>query len=167
MSMIGEYARVTPAELDRALGDPEWALKLVCGRMEAEAATAPEPAAARCLDVDKVWDALGFLLRRRDFPVDIVHGEQAVPDADDWGYGPPRYLTPEQVRSAAEALAGISAESLTAGVAPADLAAARVYPLVIWERGEPLDYVREYYELLRPFLRAAADEGDAVLLWLG
>ncbi|MGY5131311.1 hypothetical protein ACWGJW_02630 [Streptomyces nigrescens] len=45
--MIGEYARVTPAELDRALGDPEWALKLVSGRMEAEAAQCPEPALPR------------------------------------------------------------------------------------------------------------------------
>lgn len=28
MSMNGEYLRVTPAELDRALKDPEWALDL-------------------------------------------------------------------------------------------------------------------------------------------
>ncbi|MYT16238.1 protein of unknown function (DUF1877) [Streptomyces sp. SceaMP-e96] len=165
--MTGEYARVTPAELDRALGDPEWALKLVSGRMEAEAAQRPEPALARCLDIDKAWDALGFLLRRTSFPVDIVHGEEAVPDADDWGYGPPRYLTPEQVRGAAEALAGISAESLTAGVGPADLAAAEVYPVIVWERGEPLDYVSAHYELLRPFFRAAADAGDGMLMWLG
>ncbi|WP_244942877.1 YfbM family protein [Streptomyces inhibens] len=167
MSMIGEYARVTPAELDRALGDPEWALKLVIGRMEAESAQRPEPARARCLDVDKAWDALGFLLRRAAFPVDIVHGEQAVPDAEDWGYGPPRYLTPEQVRTAAGALAEMSGASLTAGVGPEDLARAEVYPAIVWERGEPLDYVSGYYDLLRPFFRAAADEGDAMLIWLG
>ena len=28
MSMIGEYMRVTPSELDRAVKDPEWALEL-------------------------------------------------------------------------------------------------------------------------------------------
>ncbi|MEJ8650578.1 YfbM family protein [Streptomyces sp. MS1.AVA.3] len=167
MSMIGEYARVTPAELDRALGDPEWALELVGGRMEAEAAECPQPALARCLDIDKAWDALGFLLRRAAFPVDIVHGEEAVPDADDWGYGPPRYLTPEQVRAAAGALAEISGERLTAGVGPEDLAEAEVYPTIVWERGEPLDYVSEHYELLRPFFRAAADKGDGMLMWLG
>ncbi|WP_229893756.1 YfbM family protein [Streptomyces glebosus] len=167
MSMIGEYARVTPAELDRALSDPEWALKLVQGRMEAEAAGCPEPAAARCLDIDKAWAAVGFLLRRAAFPVDIVHGEQDIPDADDWGYGPPRYLTPAQVRTAAEALAEIPAERLTDGVGPADLAAAQIYPTIVWERGEPLDYVCEHYEQLRPFFRAAADEGDGMLLWIG
>ncbi|WP_330478618.1 YfbM family protein [Streptomyces platensis] len=167
MSMIGEYARVTPAELDRALRDPEWALKLVQGRMEAEAADCPESAAARCLDIDKAWAAVGFLLRRAAFPVDVVHGEHDVPDADDWGYGPPRYLTPAQVRTAAEALAEIPAERLTDGVGPEDLAAAEIYPTIVWERGEPLDYVCEHYEQLRPFFRAAADEGDGMLLWIG
>ncbi|MEV5125167.1 YfbM family protein [Streptomyces decoyicus] len=167
MSMIGEYARVTPAELDRALGDPAWALELVGGRMETEAAECPQPELARCLDIDKAWDALGFLLRRAAFPVDIVHGEEAVPAADDWGYGPPRYLTPERVRAAAGALAEISGARLTAGVGPEDLAEAEVYPTVVWERGEPLDYVSEHYELLRPFFRAAADKGDGMLMWLG
>ncbi|MEU9110949.1 YfbM family protein [Streptomyces sp. NPDC048483] len=167
MSMIGEYARVTAAELDRATGDPEWALKLVTGRMEAEADAGTEPGRARCLDIDKAWDALGFLLRRTGFPVDVVHGEEAIADAEDWGYGPPRYLTPEQVRTAAGAMAGTSGEGLTSGVAPAELAAAEVYPVIVWERGEPLDYVAGHYERLRLFLRAAADEGDAVLIWLG
>ncbi|MGX7757418.1 YfbM family protein [Streptomyces angustmyceticus] len=167
MSMIGAYARVTPAELHRALDDPEWALELVGGRMEAEAQECPRPAPARCLDVDTAWDALGFLLRRAAFPVDIVHGEEPVPGADDWGYGPPRYLTPERVRTAAGALAEISGERLTSGVAPGDLAAAEVYPAIVWERGMPLDFVSEHYELLRPFFRAAADEGDGMLMWLG
>ncbi|MFG2288617.1 YfbM family protein [Streptomyces sp. NPDC048595] len=167
MSMIGQFARVTPAEFDRALDDPEWAFKLVMGRMEAEAGQAAEPAADRCLDVDKAWDALGFLLRRAAFPVEIVYGEEDVPAADDWGYGPPRYLTPERVRVAAEALAEISGADLTAGVGPEDLALAAVYPSIVWERGEPLDYVREHYDALRPFFRAAADQGDAVLVWLG
>ncbi|MEU9120379.1 YfbM family protein [Streptomyces sp. NPDC048506] len=167
MSMIGEYARVTPAELARAIGDPEWALKLVVGWMEAEAGQPVEPARARCLDVDKAWDALGFLLRRAALPVDVVHGEQSVPDAEDWGYGPPRYLTPEQVHTAAGALAEISAADLTEGVGPEDLAEAAVYPTLVWERGASLDYVADYYELLRAFFRAAAAEGDAVLMWLG
>ncbi|MFG3118570.1 YfbM family protein [Streptomyces sp. NPDC048197] len=167
MSMIGEYARVTPAELTRVLGDPEWGLTLVARRREAEAQAAPEPAEARCLDVDKSWDALGFLLRRAGFPVDVVHGEEAVPYAEDWGYGPPRYLTPERVRTAAEALAEIPAASLTAGVGPEDLAKAEVYPTIVWDRGEPLDYVTDYYALLQPFFGAAAEKGDAMLMWLG
>ncbi|MFJ3949214.1 DUF1877 family protein [Streptomyces libani] len=46
-------------------------------------------------------------------------------------------------------------------VGPADLAAAEVYPVLAWERGEPLDHLSAHHELLRPFYRAAADEGTA------
>ncbi|TJZ46263.1 DUF1877 family protein [Streptomyces piniterrae] len=165
--MIGEYARVTPAELDRAVRDPEWALRLVGRRMDAEAARGTPPAKARCLDVDQAWGALGFLLARAAFPVDIVHGEDAIEDAEDWGYGPPRFLTPDRVRLAAKALDQISAEDLTSGVTPEDLAGARVYPALIWERGQSLDYVRHHYARLCPFFRTAADAGDGVLIWLG
>ncbi|MFG2893923.1 YfbM family protein [Streptomyces sp. NPDC048248] len=167
MSMIGQYARVTAAELQRAVSDPEWALEMVGERMDEEADTEPEPAKARCLDIGTAWDALGYLLRRRAFPVDIVHGEEPMADAEDWGYGPPRYLTPERVRTAAEEMARTSAQSLTAGVAPDELAASQVYPAVVWERGEPLDHVGEHYAELQPFFRAAAAEGDGMLIWLG
>ncbi|MFI9050236.1 YfbM family protein [Streptomyces sp. NPDC053427] len=167
MSMIGEYARVTAAELDRATGDPEWALKLVSGRLEEAAEAAEEPDEALCLDIDKAWDALGFLLRRTDFPVDVAQGEEAVAGAEDWGYGPPRYLTPARVRVAAEAMAELSGASLVSGVAPADLAEAEVYPALVWRRGESLDYVSEHYERLRLFFRAAAEDGEGMLIWLG
>ncbi|GHG36655.1 hypothetical protein GCM10018777_61700 [Streptomyces albogriseolus] len=55
---------------------------------------------------------------------------------------------------------------LTEGVTPADLAAADIYPTVVWERGEPLDEVTAHYEALVPYFRAAARDGDGVLLWI-
>lgn len=166
MSMIGEYVRVTPDELARTLGDPEWALGLVDELIEADLRRRRDPSSARSLDTDKAWDALGYLLRRIGFPVDIVRGEEPVPGADDWGYGPPRYLTAERVKEAAEALAKVSGEELVAGVTPQELADADVYPGVVWRRGESLDYVRGHYEALVPFFAAAARDGDAMLVWL-
>jgi hypothetical protein len=53
MSMIGEYARLTPAEVDRAVLDPDWAREFVDELIEAGAADAG--ADARCLDIDKAW----------------------------------------------------------------------------------------------------------------
>lgn len=166
MSMIGEYARVTSAELDRAIDDPEWAQAFVDELIDAEPDEQPDPSEARLLDTDKAWDALGFLLRRVAFPVDVVHGEEALPGAEDWGYGPPRYLTPERVKVAAEAFAQVSGASLVEGVGPEELFRADVYPSIIWERGESLDYVRDYYESLTPFFAAAARDGEAMLIWL-
>ncbi|MEU2156581.1 YfbM family protein [Streptomyces sp. NPDC019396] len=166
MSMIGEYARVSPAELARVIRDPEWALGFVDELVEAELDGGDGGGGSRCLDTDKAWDALGFLLRRVGFPVDVVHGEEEIPGADDWGYGPPRYLTPERVKVAAEGLIRISGDDLVAGVGPDELAAADIYPVIVWERGESLDWVREHYEALVPFFDAAARGGDGMLIWL-
>ncbi|MFJ9825711.1 YfbM family protein [Streptomyces sp. NPDC101160] len=166
MSMIGEYARLTSAELDRAIHDPDWAREFVDEVIEAELDSRPKVSDARCHDVDKAWHALDFLLRRINFPVDIVHGEEEIPGAEDWGYGPPRFLSPERVRVAAETLAATPHEALVEGVRPAELAEAEIYPTVVWERGESLDYVTSHYQALVPFFRAAADAGDAMLIWL-
>ncbi|MFV2119060.1 YfbM family protein [Streptomyces sp. Act-28] len=166
MSMIGEYVRLTAAEFERALGDPEWAQERIDRLVEAELGGRVGDAGARCLDIDKAWHALDFLLSRLDFPVDVVFGEGAIPDAEDWGYTPPRYLTPERVRVAAEALRDVPVERLVEGVGPEDLARAEVYPVIVWERGEPLEYVTAHYEALVPFFGAAARDGDAVLMWL-
>ncbi len=166
MSMIGEYARLTPAELDHAISDPTWALEFVeeMTDAETEGSDGVEP---RCLDVDKAWDSLGHLLRRAGFPVDIMHGEEEIPDAEDWGYGPPRYLTPARVRVAAEALAGLSGDSLIAGVAAVELARDDHYPRLAEEEVSSwLTYVLHYYQALIPFFRSAAHDGDAVMVWL-
>ncbi|MET8183716.1 YfbM family protein [Streptomyces sp. NPDC005336] len=166
MSMIGEYARLTATELDRAVREPEWAEKFVDELIEAEPDEGAEASEARCHDTDKAWHALDFLLRRIQFPVDIVHGEEEIPGAEDWGYGPPRYLTSERVRGAAEALAATTPDSLVTGITSADLARANIYPSIIWERGESLDYVISHYKALVPFFQVAARDGEAMLVWL-
>ncbi|MFB1041372.1 YfbM family protein [Streptomyces chrestomyceticus] len=166
MSMIGEYARLASAELDRVSHDPDWAQGFVDEAIEAELDSRPEVSDARCQDVDKAWHALDFLLRRIDFPVDIIHGEEEIPGAEDWGYGPPRFLSPKRVRVAAEALAATPHEALVEGVRPAELAEAEIYPTVVWELGESLDYVTSHYQALVPFFGAAADVGDAMLIRL-
>ncbi|GGP53740.1 hypothetical protein GCM10010287_20780 [Streptomyces variabilis] len=53
---------------------------------------------------------------------------------------------------------------LTEGVTPADLAAAGIYPTIVRERGEPLDVVTAHYGAAVPYFRAAARDGDGVLL---
>jgi Domain of unknown function (DUF1877) len=167
MSMIGEYARLTPAELERAVRDPSWAMEFIYEQIEDsadETAGARQP--PRCLDVDKAWDALGFLLRRIEFPIDIVHGEEEIPGAEDWGYGPPRYLPPEQVCAAAAALGDLPSDVLVRGVTEEELAQANLYPYLAGEGLECLEYVIHHYEALVPFFQAAAAAGDAMVVWL-
>ncbi|MFD9084941.1 YfbM family protein [Streptomyces erythrochromogenes] len=131
MSMNGAYLRVTPAELERALKDPEWALDLADGIQDAQEESEPTPAEARHFTTHQTWHLLGFLLQRSGFPVDIVHGEETL-TAEDWGYGPPRHLTPDRVRLAADTLQQATYDRLIQGVDPVELTEAEVYPQ-IWD----------------------------------
>ncbi|MFD7027907.1 DUF1877 family protein [Streptomyces sp. NPDC059917] len=163
MSILGSYVRLTVDELERARRDPAWVEALGSGGARGE----------RWCSAGTAWDALGFLTRRIGFPVDIAHGEEALPwsgvpgaGAGAWSYGPPRCLTPGQVRTAAAAMAATDGDRLVGGVGPADLARADVYPVHAWEGGASLEGVVARYEELLPFFRAAAADGDALLVWL-
>ncbi|MER5733978.1 DUF1877 family protein [Streptomyces sp. NPDC002138] len=174
MSILGGYIRLTADELERARRDRAWVEACVAEARVADAGAADAGAAdaaggGRWHSSGRAWDALGFLTRRLGFPVDIAHGEEALPwhGEGSWSYGPPRCLTPEQVRTAAAALAATGSARLAAGVGPADLARADVYPVHAWERGDPLAGVLAHYDALLPFFRDAAAAGDAMLVWLG
>lgn len=176
--MIGEYLRLTRAELDRAVGDPAWALAYADAVNDAidldedvideyEAATwdgvDADFARSRRYTTDKAWAAIGFLLGRAGCPVDVTGGESDF-TADDWGYGPARYLTAERVRVAADFLRDTPFTTLVAGVVPADLDAAEVYPLG-WNAAG-LTWVGTMHEGLVEFFTTAAKDGDAMLVWL-
>ncbi|MFD4700033.1 YfbM family protein [Streptomyces niveus] len=164
MSMNGEYLRVTPAELDRALKDPEWTLDLAEEIQNAQKDHAPAQNEARHFTTHQTWDLLGFLLRRSAFPVDIVHGEEPLA-ADDWGYGQPQYLTPDRVRLAADILHQKTYDQLIQGVDPSELAKAGIYPQ-IWDSPTSLEWARDLFTPLTEFFQGAASTGHAMLIWL-
>ncbi|MFE5211787.1 YfbM family protein [Streptomyces sp. NPDC056600] len=171
MSMIGEYLRVTAAELDRAIQDPDWAFDLTEEVQDAEEESEPAPGEARHFSTYKTWNLLGFLLERADFPVDAVHGEEPFAEDEDWGYGPPRYLPAKRVRYAAAELRATTYDQLVSGVDPADLAEAEVYPLtgvypLGWHEPGALEWGRHWYDGLTRFFEAAAAADHAMLVWL-
>ncbi|MFF9198307.1 YfbM family protein [Streptomyces sp. NPDC014779] len=162
MSMNGEYLRLTPAELKRALADAEWALELAEEAQDAQDEV--DGGEGRWFSTGQTWNLLAFLLRRVEFPVDLVFGEETLTE-EDWGYGKPRYLTPERVRLAADALGRTSYDRLVHGVDPAELTAAEVYPL-IWDEPAALDWARDDFGSLVEYVRGAAADGDALVLWI-
>ncbi|WP_433496214.1 DUF1877 family protein [Micromonospora sp. CA-248089] len=171
--MNGNWLRVTPDELTRARADHDWAYE------SAQAAADAED--ERYAGTGKAWQALEFLLERLGVTVPVITGgdllvalPDALPegtdwaeflDAYDWGYGPPSFLTPEQVAQAATELAGITEEDLVRGVDLAELTAANIYPL-IWDRDGELSWVTHHLPYARDFFAAAAKAGDAVICWL-
>ena len=162
MSMIGEYLRLTPFELKRAISDPEWALEYAMGVMEREDESEPAIDEARHFSTYKTWDILGFLLERVDFPVGVIAGEDAVIGDEDWGYGPARYFLPDRVAFAADELARRSFDDLIDGVDPQALVEAGTYG---WQADDTFEWARDYYEGLVGFFAAAARDGDAMLVW--
>jgi hypothetical protein len=166
--MTGEYLRVGAEELARAVLDPEWARGFADDVREAERlGQVPRTPAERHLSTQWTWHAIEFLLRRAGFPVDIVYGEEAFGQgAADWGYGPARYLTVERVRVAAGALGAVGFDELARGIGPADLAAAGVPPIEVWDEADPMKWVREAYESLGPFFASAVSQGQAMIVWI-
>ncbi|HET9519309.1 MAG TPA: DUF1877 family protein [Actinoplanes sp.] len=84
---------------------------------------------------------------------------------DDWGYGPPSYLTPGQVAAAAAQLATFTDDDLIRDVDPAELNRSEIYPGG-WEKPGALARVAHYLPDVRNFFAAAAADGDAVICWL-
>ncbi len=155
MGMIGEYARLSDQDFQRCVREPDVVSDLVHEELGEERRT----------DLDKAWHALSHLLARAGMTVDVVLGGALLEEAGDWGYGPPRHLTAEQVAAAGAQLRELSWEQLTESVTLTELDRAEIYPH-IWDESDALDYVRPYYEALVAFFTAAARDGDTVLLWI-
>jgi hypothetical protein len=163
MSMIGEYLRLTPLELKRAIKDPEWALQFAMEVVEAEDESEPAIDDARHFSTYKTWDILAFLLERAEFPVGVIAGEEAIAGAEDWGYGPPRFFRADRVALAAQELARRSFDDLIEGVDPKDLVRAETYA---WDEDDSFEWARGYYDGLVEFFTATARDGDAMLVWI-
>ncbi|MBL0886033.1 YfbM family protein [Myceligenerans indicum] len=160
MSMIGEYVRLAPGDLEKALSDPEWAWELVDELLEADEG---DP---RLFDVDKAWHGLALVLDRAGLPSGIIFGDGAVPGADDWGYGPPSSLGVARVGELAAALDEISPIETVRAVPGSVLAAEGIYPKELWEEPTWAEYLIGHLEGLKAFFREATDSGMGMLVWL-
>jgi Domain of unknown function (DUF1877) len=182
--MYGNWLRVTPAEVQRAMNNPRWGAVV-------------DQSQERRLGSDKTWHALSYLLDRKGFPVNLVFGEHSLADghtpgagltgfdsesagdgfdepdlameleesALEWGYGPPGILTPQEVRIAAEALVQLQPDDLIRGVDAADLDSAEIYPHV-WDSPEELEWAVHLVPDIKEYFGVAATSGDAVLCWI-
>ncbi|MFE7131832.1 YfbM family protein [Streptomyces sp. NPDC057638] len=166
MSMIGEYARLSPAELERAVQDPRWAWEFVEEHLGAAAADGTPAPGGRLHSTGKMWHALEYLLKLRGVGVNVVHGEEDIPGAEDWGYGPPRTIAPGRVRDAVRAMEAITPEGLIERIPVAELADAGIYPYAGSGPGGRLDDAAAAYQDLTAFFRATARLRHGLLVWI-
>jgi hypothetical protein len=81
---------------------------------------------------------------------------------DDVGYGPARFLTPEQVRDVARALTEVTLEDLADRFDVDLMLAVNIYGC----EEEELEWVHYYFSNLVRYYDDAATKGNAMLLYL-
>ena len=120
------------------------------------------------LDLHKSWHCLHFLFTGKVEGSDgsplgdaILGGTEIGGETADTGYGPPRALSPAQVKSVAAALDIFPIEQKARSFDATAADQAGVY-VAQHEKQE----LQQYFAQLRSFYADAASKGNAVLLWI-
>jgi hypothetical protein len=162
MGMAACFAAISPATAERFRSNPE----------EIERHLFPDDGNGEpenYIDVDKAWHGIHYLLTGQadggtpPLSWAVLGGTEI---GEDMGYGPARLLTSEQVKLISDSLP--DEDVFKASFKPEVMAAAQVYPDVIWVRdgSEALEYLVENYRTMVDFYRSAASRGDGAVLWL-
>ena len=162
MSMIGNFLQLSPDELAPLVADPSRTEALIYPDDEEH---------ENSIDVDKAWHGIHYLLTG-----DSWGGEPPLANAvlggteigDDFGYGPARYLTADEVHAVAVALKDITPDAFRVRYVPAELTKNEIYP-EIWSDpdDDAVGYLTTWYETLRDYYIDAAARGHAMLKYLG
>ena len=158
MSMIGNLLSVNLLALEKLKADPTLIDSYIY----------PEP--ENYLDLHKAWAGIHFTLAGTPFGVSADPLSWAVLGGsdigEDVGYGPARFLTPEQVIAVAKSLDDLSEQQFRARFDQSALNANDVYPSSDWSHSEELEDLVGHYLKLVAYYRVAADKNDAMLIWL-
>jgi hypothetical protein len=156
MGMVFEARMLSATRAQEVAADPDLLETLV------EEDTARE----EFLDLDKAWHGLHWLLTGTTDDASTPAGMAILGGAEigeDWGYGPPRLLRPDDVRRVADALGELTEDDLRARFDPEAMKAADLYPSIWDEEDVFAEYLAPQYALMQEFYARAASRGDAVL----
>jgi hypothetical protein len=172
MSMMGRFVEVSDTDLEALIDDPDAAPDLFMHDSlrsnEATGVSSPSAPLAT-LDVDKAWHGLHYVLTGSEWDTDSVLGRMILGGTelgeDELGYGPARYLTPDEVSQSSSALAElIGTADPMARFDPAQMSSLSIYP------GHWVDDDRAWLEdavaRMTSFFTDAAARGSAVVACL-
>lgn len=121
------------------------------------------------LDLGKSWHGIHFLLTGSDWHGDApwswtIMGGTSI--GSDVGYGPARYLLPDQVQQVAEALTNQSRGDLAKEYVPKTMDKLGIYP-GLWERDGKiaLDYLLRNYDHVVRYYQNAVEKKQAMLFY--
>lgn len=161
--MIGNYFRLPEDELNQALANPASITEVLYPSAKADLA------GGHHLDIDKSWHLIHFLLTGELWggkpPLcNVVLGGKPIGDVDV-GYGPARYLTPAQVDEVHVALSSMTPDDLWARGDRKAMQNPEIYPG--WTGNEEdREYVTTNFAMVKSFFEDAAEDHDAVILYI-
>lgn len=162
MSMIGYYLRA----------DEDMTQKIVAG--EGNELLFGQDNDERFLCIDKAWHAIHYIVTGsvwevpEDDPVgQLVLGGIPI-NEEDMGYGPARLISAETVSRLSEALGKWDEALFREHFHMQDMAENEIYPIVD-DEDEALffEYIWDNFKELQKFFKAAAQDGQNVITFLG
>lgn len=158
--MIQEFLSLSQSKFDELLNAPEMIFSWIEG----------EPGPDQHMDIDKAWQGIHFLLTGNPWSEEpplglVICG--GIEFGEDVGYGPARYVLPEEVKAISESLAPLNEETLSKRYDPASMSAQQIYP-EIWgqEDDDALGYLLSYFLEVKRLYTEAALAGNAVVHYL-
>ena len=167
MSMIGNFKTCSGPKLQELFANPSGISSFLYP--EDYDYETPDPTS---LDIDKAWHAIHFLLTGDSYegnaPLNFICMGGIPIGEEDVGYGPARGLTPVEVTELDVALKPISSTDLRDKYNAAQFVEESIYPNIWDESVEECldDYVLDYYEELKKFISTAAQENQALIVYL-
>ena len=160
MGMIGNFMQISSEQLESLKQDPD----SVGDFLFPEDGGMPN-----CCDIDKAWQGIHFLLAGNPWQGEGAIGQVVMGGTElgeDLGFGPARYLTPEQVKQVAQAIEPIDRAELQRRFDPQSMAANDIYAFHPEDADDDLDYYLTYYDELKQYYVQAATNDRAMLLFL-
>jgi hypothetical protein len=166
MGMVGNYLRVSKEEFEEYMQESS--------KLEDRVYSEDNLEDKNLMDVDKAWEGIFFLLTGASLsniedakePLSLILNATELDPEQDMGYGPALYNTVEQVKAISAEMNKISEEDLKKKFHPEKMMELQIYPNV-WDRGEEeLEYLIDYYDILKEFYNTAAKEQQAVVFFI-
>jgi hypothetical protein len=133
---------------------------------ELESAGVANPDGEEGLTLEKSWHCLHYLLTGTAGETDSVLGKAILGGREigpDVGYGPARYLEPNEVKKVAKSLKTVSKKDL---VSRFDLKAMKAAKIYACRDERELQLAQDYFTRVCNYYDEAAARGDAMLLYL-
>jgi hypothetical protein len=161
--MIGNYVWVKPGQLDKLINGPGGVPEFLDSEFDSD----------NYLNIDKSWEELHYLLTGSAYEGEpplsyVVLGGKELGSADEneYPYGQPRYITPEQVQEANQALQELDMDKLRRRYNAAPGQDEAYVELSGDDDDELPEDILYFLNEITAFFKKAAESGEAIVFWI-